>query len=138
MRNILLLMIAVFVGMGVSVFGRAQQDDGFKQFYADFQSAVKAGDKEKVAGMISFDSFNWETLNRESPDPVKTKEAFLKNYHKMFTPAVKAKIATARVERNERGNYFIIWHTKWTQYELYFAHEKDGSYKFLGLQIGAY
>jgi ketosteroid isomerase-like protein len=135
MKKFLLLMIALLVGMGVSVFGRAQQDDGFKQFYADFQSAVKAGDKEKVASMINFDDFTWEST--EALRQVKTKEAFLKNYDKMFTPTIKAKIATGKLDSAD-GNYFTIWHTKSLEYSLYFAHQKDGSYTFLGLTMGPY
>ena len=111
----------------------AQKDDGFRRFYADFQNAVKAGDKEGVARLTNFDHFTWEAS--DSLRRVKTKEDFMKNYDKMFTQVVKTKIATAKPIKTDEG-YFIEWHTRDLEYSLYFAREKDGSYSFLGLTMG--
>jgi hypothetical protein len=111
----------------------AQKDEGFTRFFTDFQNAVKAGDKEKIAGTIKFDHFDWESS--DSLREVKTKEKFLKNYDRMFTPAIKSKIATVKPIKTEEG-YFIMWHTKDLEYSLYFFREKDGGYSFLGLTVG--
>ena len=112
----------------------APKDEIFQQFYADFQKAVKAGDKEKVVNMTDFDGFNWEAS--ASLQKVRTREAFLKNYTNMFTSMIKNKIATAKPDRTEEGSYFIIWTTKTSEYSLYFNTDKDGNYKFKGLTIG--
>ena len=114
----------------------ARKDDGFSKFYADFQAAVKAGDKDKVASMTSFDDFYWEST--DALRNVKTREDFLKNYDKMFTPAIKAKIATSVPKSNDKGDYFIIWHTRSLEYGLSFYKEKDGGYKFHGHTVGPY
>ncbi|HZS45482.1 MAG TPA: hypothetical protein VFC63_10300 [Blastocatellia bacterium] len=136
MKTKTLLAAALLICAGLaSPSGFACQDDGFKQFYSDFQSAVKAGDKDKVASMINFDSFTWESS--DAMRQVQTKEAFLKNYDRMFTPTIKAKIATGKLDSAD-GNYFIIWHTKSEEFSLYFARGKDGSYKFEGYMVGPY
>ncbi|MEN6485853.1 MAG: hypothetical protein ABFD98_13330, partial [Syntrophobacteraceae bacterium] len=102
----------------------SQKGEPFSRFYTEFQKAVKADDKEKVAAMIDFDGFTWEET--ESLRKVRTPEAFLKNYSSMFTPTIKNKIATSKPQRIGDSSYFIIWHTKNTEYSLYFARSKQG------------
>ena len=126
--GLLLLWAGVF-----SVTAYVQSDDGFSRFYADFQNAVKAGDKERVASTIKFDHFDWEAS--DALREVKTKEAFLKNYDRMFTAVIKGNVATAKPIKTDEG-YFIMWHTKDLEYSLYFFREKDGGYSFLGLTVG--
>jgi len=129
-----IIMIAYLGAAGI-VCG-AMQDDGFNKFYADFQAAVKAGDKEKVASTIDFSDFTWEAT--DALREVKTKEAFLKNYDKMFTLAIKNKIATGKPKQGAKGSWAIIWHTTNTQYGFDFFLSKDGSYKFEGYTVGPY
>lgn len=127
-----LMCVALIAAIHVAA-ARAQKDDGFRKFYADFQNAVKTGDKESVAGLTNFDHFTWEAS--DTLRQVKTKADFLKNYDKMFTAVVKNKIASAKPVKADEG-YFILWHTRDLEYSLYFAHEKDGGYSFLGLTVG--
>ena len=138
MPKMLFLIILLLTWAGaIKISAHSQKDDGFSQFYADFQNAVKADDKEKVLSMTSFDGFTWE--ESDSLRQVKTKEAFIKNYNRMFTKTIKSKIATMKPEKNnDDGSYFIIWHTRDLEYSLYFFHQKDGSYSFEGLTIGPY
>jgi hypothetical protein len=106
-----LLLICV---AGVLPVAYAQKHDGFSRFYAEFQSAVKADDKEKVASMTRFDNaFTWEET--DALREVKTREAFLKNYGRMFTAVIKSKIATLKPVKTDEGYYFA-WHTKDLEY----------------------
>lgn len=133
-ENLIRIVLFLICAGSLQAAAYAQKGDGFSQFYADFQSAVKAGDKEKVASLTRFDkSFTWEETGalRE----VKTKEAFLKNYARMFTAVIKSKIATAKPVKTDEG-YYIACHTRDLEYSLYFSHESDGSYRFLGLTVG--
>jgi predicted GH43/DUF377 family glycosyl hydrolase len=125
-------LLLLWVG-GVNAWTHVQNNDGFSRFYVEFQNAVKASDKETVAGTIKFDHFDWEAS--DALRAIKTKEAFLKNYERMFTPVIKSKIATGKPIKTDEG-YFIMWHTKDLEYSLYFFREKDGSYSFLGLTVG--
>src|ERR1700742_238367 len=111
-------------------FARAQQDDGFSQFYASFQNAVKADDKEKIAGMTKFSSFTWEEIY--DLRDVKTKEAFLTSYDKLFTRKIKNAIAQGKQEKNDEGDYRLTWRTRDKTYSLTFDRERDGSYRFVG------
>ena len=74
MQKIAMLFAILISLAGSAGSARAQKDDGFSQFFADFQAAVKAGDKEKVASMTSFDDFYWES--NDALRQVKTKEDF--------------------------------------------------------------
>ncbi|MBI5589753.1 MAG: hypothetical protein HY881_04645 [Deltaproteobacteria bacterium] len=114
-----------------------QKDEIFNQFYADFQKAVKIGDKEQVASMTDFDDgFTWEANERFRQ--IKSKAAFLKNYNEMFTATIKNKIATAKPEKIDDNSFFINWHTKNLEYSLHFYRQGDGGFKFEGLAVGPY
>ena len=134
MRKSNLLTIPLLICIAICpLYAHIQKNDGFAQFFANFQNAVKAGDKDKVADMIDFGDFTWEAT--PALQAVKTRESFLKNYDKMFTVTIKAKIATSKTETTD-GNYFIIWRTTNSEYSLYFGHQFDGGYKFEGLTVG--
>ncbi len=84
--------------------------------------------------MINFPNFTWE--GRENLQ-VKTKEAFLNNYDKMFTPALKRKIiAAGKPSKVDDNTYFLNWYVKDTEYSLDFARKPGESFKFLGLTLG--
>jgi hypothetical protein len=137
MRKAMVLTILIITCVGAAgIVSRAGQDDGFSKFYADFQAAVKAGDKEKVASMINFDDFFWEAT--DALREVKTRNAFLKNYDKMFTLAIKNKIATSKPKKDPKGYYHLIWHTTNFEYGLEFSLLEDGSYRFEGYTVGPY
>jgi hypothetical protein len=127
-----ILIVFALISMGlVAGPARAQQDDGFSQFYADFQNAVKADDKEKIAGMTKFSYFTWEEIY--GLRDVKTKEGFLTSYDRLFTRKIKNIIAQGKPEKNADGDYRLTWRTKEKTYSLAFDREMDGSYRFVGL-----
>ena len=94
-----LIVLSIWYTGAAATVCRSGQEGGFAKFYADFQAAVKAGDQEKVASMTSFDDFYWEAT--DALRQVKTREAFLKNYDKMFTAAIKNKIVTTKPKKGE-------------------------------------
>ena len=131
-----ILLLYSFFAVSPAAAATAKKSEPFNRFYAEFQNAVKADDKEKVADLTDFDGFTWEET--ESLRQIKTREGFLKNYAGMFNATIKGKIATAKPVKVGDGSYFIIWHTKSLEYSLYFARMSDGSYRFEGLTIGPY
>lgn len=132
-KTLLSIGLLLIFACGAETGAYPQKDDGFSRFYADFQNAVKADNKEKLASMTKFDAFTWEET--DALRQLKTKEAFLKNYTRMFTNVIKNKIATGKPVKTDEG-YYIEWHTKDREYSLYFARDKDGGYSFLGLTVG--
>jgi hypothetical protein len=115
--------------------GPAQNEDAFGLFFKEFKKAVDTDDKEKIASMISFPNFTWEG---EQNLQVKTTEAFLKNYDKMFTPAFKKKITAAgKPSKVDENTYFLNWYVKDTEYSLDFTRKPGESFKFLGLSLGS-
>lgn len=114
----------------------AQKDEAFSRFYADFRNAVKTEDKEKAASLTDFEGFTWE--GSDSFGQIKTKEAFLKNYDKIFTSTIKNMITTANPLKIDDNSYFINWHTKDLEHSLHFNRRGGGSFRFEGLAVGPY
>jgi hypothetical protein len=132
---IILLLPCVYTGAAANA-APAQKDEAFSRYYADFQNAVKTEDKEKVASLTDFEGFTWESS--DSLRQVKTKEAFLKNYNKMFTSTIKSRLRTAKPEKIDDNSYFINWHTKNLEYSLHFVRQGDDGFRFEGLAVGPY
>src|SRR5208337_1319811 len=90
-----IILLLSWAGVGAAATGAPEQkDEVFTRFYTEFQKAIKDGDKEKVASMTDLDGFTWEM--DEKFRQVKNREAFLKSYDVMFTPAIKNRIATGK------------------------------------------
>lgn len=73
------------------VIGR--DDPMLRGFLKDLQSAVAANDKSRVASLVAF-PLTWQTGDRETT--IKTKAAFLNQYDRIVTSAVKELVAAAR------------------------------------------
>lgn len=135
-KRVLIVLLLFFLAIGALAFaaGPARNDDSFGLFFSDFKKAVDTDDKEKMASLINFPNFTWEGSENLQ---VKTKEAFLNNYGRMFTPAVKKKIiAAGKPSKVDDNTYFLNWYVKDTEYSLDFARKPDESFKFLGLTLG--
>jgi hypothetical protein len=132
---IILLLPCVCAGAAANA-APAQKDEAFSRYYADFRNAVKTGDKEKVASLTDFEGFTWESS--DSLRQVKTREAFLKNYDKMFTSTIKNRLATAKPEKINDDSYLINWRTKNLEYSLHFVRQGDDGFRFEGLAAGPY
>lgn len=136
MKRVSIILLFLFFSAGAVAFAAAPipNDESFGSFFSDFQKAVSSGDKEKTASMINFPDFTWDET--ESLKQVKTKEAFLKNFDKMFTATVKKKIAAGKPTKVDDNAYFMNWYSGGNEYSLDFTRKQGESFKFLGLAIG--
>ncbi|MHC1742917.1 MAG: hypothetical protein AB9873_07780 [Syntrophobacteraceae bacterium] len=137
-KRVLIILLVFFSSVGAFAYAAdpARKDESFGLFLKDFQKALVTDDKEKMASMINFPNFTWE--ENQDLRQVKTKEDFLKNYDRMFTPAIKKKIAAAgKPTLVDENTYFLNWYVKDTEYSLDFARKPGGSFKFLGLSLGS-
>lgn len=121
------------IGFSAAAFP-SEEDRTFSHFYADFQKAVKTGDKEKVAGLTDFAGFTWE--GNDKLQRIKTKEAFIKNYDSIFTSAIKDRVATSKPVKIDDDSYFISWQTGNLEYSFHFLRNQDESFRFEGLSAG--
>jgi len=137
-KRVLIILLLFFSSVEAIAHaaGPLQKDESFDLFFKDFQKALVTDDKEKMASMINFPNFTWE--ENQNLRQVKTKEEFLKNYDKMFTPVIKKKIAAAgKPTRVDDKTYFLNWYVKDTEYSLDFTRKQGESFKFLGLSLGS-
>jgi len=136
MKKILAPIFSLFC---LLIFASAQAQEkpaelaAFKKVLAEVQEGVTQNNAEKVAAVSNFPKFSWEDQNLGDD---LSKDTFMKNFAKMFTPEVRAKLAAAKYHRTENGDYSIEWSRKTTGYILIFERQGDGSYKFAGLATG--
>ena len=109
----------------------ASSKASFQEFLASFNQALEKNEKEKVADLSSFPRFNWE----EGLGVDVKREVFLKNFEKIFTPEIRAKLKDGKF-RPSYHNYVTEWVKGGNSYALWFNGEKDGTYKFSGLYVG--
>jgi len=105
----------------------------FKKILVQVQQGVAENNPEKVAAVSNFPKFAWEDQNLGDD---LSKDTFLKNFSKMFTPEIKTKLAGGKYHRTVYGDYGIEWARKNNDYILLFTRQSDGSYQFGGLAVG--
>jgi len=106
----------------------------FKKALAGVQTALSQNDAEKVAAWCTFPKFSWE-LPGLGDDL--SREAFSKNFQKIFTPEIRQKLATGKFQQlQSSGDFTLEWNKKNDNYILIFEKQSDGSYKFGGLAVG--
>jgi hypothetical protein len=96
----------------------------FKKVLVEVQQGVAQNNPEIVAALSNFPKFYWE--DQGFGDNL-SKDTFMKNYEKMFTPEVKAKLAAAKYHRTENGDYAIEWQRKTTGYILVFEKQRTAA-----------
>src|SRR5215831_1609715 len=114
--------------------GKTPEDPQFKKVLTAVQEAVAQNAPEKVADLSNFPKFSWE-LPGLGDDL--SRDTFLKNYQKIFTPEIKAKLATGKFHPTQNRDYALEWNKKTENYILIFERQTDGSYKFAGLAVGS-
>lgn len=127
--GLMLALAGALVWPGGRVYGGQA---AFDAFYATFLQAVAAGDKGKLADMSLFDGFTWEAAG----GPVTDRATFLERFPRLFTPAIKKSIASAKPVKVDDDHYFTAWKVRGEEYSLYFARRPDGGFAFLGLTVG--
>jgi len=127
--------------------------DSLQDFWTEFQSAVRADDKEKLFKLTLHYKFTWSEENLKlgfksgdllySPGSggygcfyaFKSYDEFLRNYPILFSKNIKEKVLNGTLYGNPEDNsYYIRW-TDGAVYKLMFGYIKDIGYKFVGLQI---
>jgi hypothetical protein len=136
MRKFLIFSLLILAVGGMNpLFAQGKPDElaQFKKVLTQVQEGVAQNNPEKVAAVANFPKFYWE--DQGFADDL-TKDVFMKNYAKFFTPMIKAKLAEAKYHRTVNGDYSIEWRVKASEYDLVFEKQPDGSYKFAGLATG--
>jgi len=141
MNNIKLLLCVVLIGSiflpGLAQNGGSHEAE-FKTFYAAFQSAARANDKEKLADMIAFpvDSWSVDRKGDVRTEPIKDKTEFLSKYNTYFTVNMRTHIPKAKLKALDDGGYFIFWRDANTEFSFDFAYFEGKGYQIRSFNIG--
>lgn len=125
-----LLFFQVAPGFGQ---GKAADEAQFKKALAGVQAGLDQNAPDKVADWCAFPKFYWETPGLGDD---LSRDAFLKNFAKIFTPEIRAKLKAGKFEALPNGDYKVEWNKKNDNFILVFEKQKDGSYKLGGLAVG--
>ncbi len=131
---LLAILICAALCIGAAADRTAATDGAFGPFYKHFKKAVAAGDRGKVAAMIDFERFTWESDERFRE--VKGKDAFLANYGRMFTTEVKRRIERSVPIRVDDDSYYISWRMKTGEFAIHFTRAAGRGFLCEGLAVG--
>lgn len=118
--------------------------DDFEQFGAEFKSAVRSDDKEKLFSLTLHKQFSWEERGlRLSSKPndnyyyfIKSYDEFLRDYQKIFSAQIKREILNGKFIESTKQFYSLEWQTQEASYTLMFQYIEGKGYKFTGLLMG--
>jgi len=128
------ILICAALCIGAAADRAPAADGAFGPFLKDFKKAVAAGDRGKVAAMIDFERFAWESDERFRD--VKDKKAFLANYGRMFTTEIKRRIERSVPIRVDDDSYYISWRTKAGEFAIHFTRVAGRGFLCEGLAVG--
>ena len=125
----------------------------FERFWREFQSAVRSRDKDKLFPMMHTCGFVWwgEQLTLRSVHWIPGRDATLqavsgalifegredfdKNYDRIFTKVIRAKILNGVPWQEDEGRHAVSWETGRDEtYSLRFERLDGVGYKFTGLE----
>jgi len=135
------LLTAAIIGV-IFQSGLAQKagshEAEFKEFYANFLSASRANDKEKIADMIAFpvDSWSVDRKGDVRTEPIKDKAEFLSKYTTYFTANMRMHIPKAKLKALDDGGYFISWRDANSEFSFDFAYVEGTGYRIRYFSIG--
>ena len=118
-RNIRFLVASLLALAFAAIAQKPAQalvDPEAQAFASQFQAAVRADDKEKLAGMIAFPVEYWSLeANNNTEVSIKDRSDFLARYATLITPRIQKNIAAAKLFASSTGNY-LTWHDKYSEY----------------------
>jgi hypothetical protein len=110
----------------------------FKAFYANFQGAAKANDKQKLADLIAFPVEDWsvERKGDVQTESIKDRADFLKRYDVLFTASMRSHLATAKPQPLKDGRYVVIWDDADAEFSFEFGYTAAVGYRVTSYSIG--
>jgi len=139
LKQLLLTVVLIIVTLapGLAQNGASHEAE-FKSFYAAFQSAARANDKEKIADMISFpvDSWSVDRKGDVRTEAIKDKAQFLAKYTTYFTANMRMHIPKAKLKALNDGGYFISWRDANSEFSFDFAYVEGTGYRIRYFTIG--
>ncbi|HKA22213.1 MAG TPA: hypothetical protein VKN18_28300 [Blastocatellia bacterium] len=131
------LLIVVILVPGFAQNGASREAE-FKQFYANFLSASRANDKDKIADMIAFpvDSWSVDRKGDVRTEAIKDKAQFLSKYTTYFTANMRVHIPKAKLKALDDGGYFISWRDANSEFSFDFAYVEGSGYRIRYFSIG--
>ena len=135
------LLVAALIAAG-AVICPAQKpgphDAEFQAFYADFQKAVKANDKEKIADLIVFPVDDWsvERNHDVTTIAIKDRAEFLAKFNSFFTPSMRLHAQRGKPVPLQDGRYSLIWHDTDSEFSFEFEYLAGTGFRVRSYNIG--
>jgi len=140
MKNILLavlLVVAVLIAPCRAQPAGARAAE-FNAFYAKFQAAAKANDKQKLADLIAFPVEDWsvERKGDVQTEAIKDRADFLKRYDALFNASMRKHVANAKPQPLQDGRYLVTWDDANAEFSFEFGYTVGMGYRITSYSIG--
>jgi hypothetical protein len=143
MKKTMLVAALVAAVVAIQAISCAAQQPGpheaeFRTFFAAFQAAARANDKEKVADLISFPVADWsvDRKGNVTTEKIKDRAEFLAKYTTLFTLFMRNHIPRAKLDNTTDGRYMLSWHDTDTEYSFEFSYIAGTGYRVTSYLIG--
>jgi hypothetical protein len=118
----------------------AAVDPAVKAFVAQFQAAMQANDKDKIAALIAFPVDLWTVEGSkgvENEQKIKDRAAFLAKYSKLVTPAMRNNVAKGKINPSTNGHYYLVWDDQDNEFAFEIGRQ-GADYKITSYLVGPY
>ena len=110
----------------------------FREFYTTFLTAVRANDKDKLAGLIAFPVQDWSVEKKGNVNTIsiKDKTEFLAGYNSFITASMRSHVPRAKLATLKDGRYALIWQDADAEFSFEFDYKDGSGYRVTSFSIG--
>jgi hypothetical protein len=140
MRNMLLTIALAFAFLVSPCFAQSPGPHAaeFNAFYAKFQAAARANDKQKLADMVAFPVADWSVERKGDVQTIAIKDRadFLARYDTLVTASMRKHVATGKPQPLQDARYVVIWDDADAEFSFEFGYTAGTGYQVTSYSIG--
>ncbi|HEV2608160.1 MAG TPA: hypothetical protein VGT79_09270 [Xanthomonadaceae bacterium] len=140
MKNFLSVIVLIFAALAAPCPAQpaGTHASEFNSFYAKFQGAAKANDKQQLADLIAFPVEDWSVERKGDvrTEAIKDRADFLKRYDLLFTASMRKHVASAKPEPLQDGRYVVIWDDANAEFSFDFGYTAGVGFRVTSYSIG--
>jgi hypothetical protein len=136
-KVILLLLIGMVMAPCQSQAQNSREAE-FRTFYAEFLSAVRANDKNKIADLVAFPVEDWSIERKGNVETigVKDKAEFLAKFDLLFTSSMRSHALKAKPQKVSDNHYMLSWDDANAEFSFEFEYRSAKAFRVTAFGIG--
>ena len=110
----------------------------FKTFFASFQAAAKANDRQRLVDLVAYPVSDWSVERKHDvqSESIKDRADFLRRYDTLFTATMRAHAVTGKPQMLGDGRAMELWDDADAEFSFEFEWKDGAGWRVASFSIG--